>query len=895
MPALTTDDDLPTRLGEALRGTYRIERELGGGGMARVFLANEIALDRRVVIKLLPGDMGSHLSLARFEREIAMAARLQHAHIVPLLSAGQADGIPYYTMPFVDGESLRARLDRGERVPLHAAVRELREIASALAYAHAHGIVHRDIKPDNVLLSSGAAMVTDFGVAKAVSDAAGVSSGLTSIGMAIGTPAYMAPEQVSADPLVDHRADLYAWGVLAYELLTGQSPFAGRPLQSMLAAHLTEVPVSVAERRNDVSLELAQLVMSSLEKDPANRPQSANDILTVLDTVSSSGSRSAPTWTYPIALVRSRKGVWIGGAVIAALVIAGSFLFRSAGRPSPPIQLGRRTPVSLEPGLELDPSLSPDGKLVAYSAANGMLTVKQVEGGSPVQVVRGPDAKGRWPSWLPDGQRLVFVSPRGIEVVSALGGAPRLLVSGTQVARGVTVSPDGKAFAYISRDSLFTQPVDGGSARLIAHTNEGHSPAWSPDGQWIAFVQGNRQYINVIDLGNMAFSSIWLAPAEGGTPHRVTDDRSLHASPAWVSPRSLLYVSDQDGGRDVYELSLTTAGMARGAPVRSTTGLGPYAIAVARNGSRIAYAPFTETSNIWSVPVPATGAVALSTAVQETEGNQLIENLDASNDGQWLGYSGNRAGTSQVYVARRGVKGEGAATQQVTSDSAPSYWAAWSPDGKEVAFHRSHGGRRQIYVSPIEGGSATPVTDGSEDDRSPEWSPDGHQLLFLANWGTTPAVRVTTRASDGRWSKPRTIPIVIGRDTITPGLAVWSPDGRFIACGCGEGGIVIAPVDGGPARRLASSFSTAGWAFPQWSPDGKTVLYLSEDAGRVVAVIGAPVDGGPARAVVRFDDPARAWHRYGFRVRAGRMFLTLGSRESDVWVADIARDSTTRQ
>ena len=885
MRAPPTDDDFSKRFAEDLRGTYRIERELGGGGMSRVFLAREIGLDREVVIKLLPTDMGSHLSLARFEREIALAARLQHAHIVPLLSAGQVDGIPYYTMPFIDGESLRARLDRGERTPLHSAVRELREIASALAYAHAHGIVHRDIKPDNVLLSSGAAMVTDFGVAKAVSDAAGPSTGLTSVGIAIGTPAYMAPEQVSADPLVDHRADLYAWGVLAYEMLVGQAPFAGRPLQSMLAAHLTEVPTPVVDRRHDAPPELAELVMRCLEKDPAKRPQSATEILAVLDTASSRGGVNAPRVARSTGGIHGR-GRWVGAAVLILLAAAGWLVARSvAGSPSP-IQLGRRSPVTVDPGLELDPALSPDGKLVAYSRANGSLTVRQVEAGSPVDVVRGSDARGRWPAWLPDGQRLVFVSPRGIEIVSALGGVPRLLAAGTQLARGVTVSPDGKTFAYIASDSLLAQPIDGGSPRLVALTHEAHSPAWSPDGRWIAFVQGNRQYINVIDLGNLAISSIWLAPASGGQPRRVTDERSLHVSPAWVSARSILCVSDQDGGRDVYQIVLNSDGTPR-TTVRATTGLGPYAIAVSKDGNRIAYAPLTETSNVWSVSLPASGSVSVSTAVPETDGNQLIENIDASPDGEWLGYSGNRAGTSQVYVVHRGEKG--AETRQVTTDSAPSYWTAWSPDAKEIAFHRPRGDRRQIFVSPIESGVPVPVTDGTEDDRSAEWSPDGRQIVYLANWGTSPAVRVSTRGADGRWGKPRTIPFVIGRDTITPGLAVWSPDGRFFACGCGDGGIVIAPTAGGPARRLSPKPSTSGWAFPQWGADGRTVYYVSEDSGRVVSVAGAPIDGGPAHVVVRFDDPTKPWHRYGFRVRAGRVFFTLGSRESDVWVADLAR------
>ena len=164
------------------------------------------------------------------------------------------------------------------------------------------------------------------------------------------------------------------------------------------------------------------------------------------------------------------------------------------------------------------------------------------------------------------------------------------------------------------------------------------------------------------------------------------------------------------------------------------------------------------------------------------------------------------------------------------------------------------------------------------------------QLLLLTNWGTKPALHVVRRTSDGRWSKPRTLTIVVGTDTIAPGISDWSPDGRFIACGCGPGGIVVAPVDGGLARRLSSPLSITGWAFPQWSADGRTVFHVSEDSGRAVAIVGTPVDGRGAGRVVRFDEPKRPWHRYGFRIRAGRIFLTLGDRESDVWVADIERN-----
>src|SRR6185503_3404893 len=221
----------PARLAAALADRYRIERELGGGGMSRVWLATETALDRQVVIKVVAAELAEGLSAERFAREMKLAARLQQANVVPVLSAGVADGVPYYTMPFVKGESLRARISGGPALTAAESVSILRDVARALAYAHSEGIVHRDIKPENVLLSHGTAVVTDFGIAKALSASRtqdGASSAtLTQAGGAIGTPAYMAPEQAVGDA-VDHRTDLYAWGVMAYELLAGAHPFAAR-------------------------------------------------------------------------------------------------------------------------------------------------------------------------------------------------------------------------------------------------------------------------------------------------------------------------------------------------------------------------------------------------------------------------------------------------------------------------------------------------------------------------------------------------------------------------------------------------------------------------------------------------------------------------------------------
>jgi TolB-like protein/tRNA A-37 threonylcarbamoyl transferase component Bud32 len=324
---MTLRDQLQRTLGTA----YTIERELGGGGMSRVFVATENALGRRVVVKVLPDEMSGQLSADRFKREISIAARLQHAHVVPLLAAGEVDGLPYFTMPYVEGESLRARLAREGELPLTDAVRMLREIASALAYAHAHDVVHRDIKPDNVLLSGGAAMVTDFGVAKAV-DAAGTQGaiGVTSVGVALGTPAYMSPEQATADPHVDHRADLYAWGMMAYELIGGQAPFAGRSLQATLAAHVTEVPEDIRRRRPAITPALGALIMRCLEKRPADRPQSADELVRTLDAIGTpSGGGSPPTSAVRVAATGARRrNLALAGVVVALVAAAGAWFAR---------------------------------------------------------------------------------------------------------------------------------------------------------------------------------------------------------------------------------------------------------------------------------------------------------------------------------------------------------------------------------------------------------------------------------------------------------------------------------------------------------------------------------------------------------------------------------------
>jgi serine/threonine-protein kinase len=329
--ALATDDaEITGRLQRALGPGYQIERELKPGGMSRVFVAEDTALRRRVVIKVLAPRLAAELDAERFHREIRIAAGLQHPHILPLHAAGEGGGLLYYTMPFVDGESLRARIDRSGPVPVAETCRILREVTDALAYAHRRGIIHRDLKPANILVGEGHALIIDFGIAKAVSAASGegAGSGGTSTGLVLGTPTYMAPEQAAGDP-IDHRADLYALGCVAYELLAGSPPFTGDTAQALLAAHLADEPEPVTRRRPETPRALADLVMRLLAKRRGERPSSADEVLALLDTLRTADLE-------PAAPRSATPRRWMTGAALAAALTGIAVVATRRIDPPPP-------------------------------------------------------------------------------------------------------------------------------------------------------------------------------------------------------------------------------------------------------------------------------------------------------------------------------------------------------------------------------------------------------------------------------------------------------------------------------------------------------------------------------------------------------------------------------
>lgn len=332
--------DLKKRLQDGLGPTYFIDRELGEPGMSRVFLAQEVGLGRKVVVKVLPPDLAASVNLKRFDREIRVAAKLHHPHIVPVLSAGVAAGLPYYVMPFIEGESLGQKLEREGEISVPETIRILTDVLGALAHAHEHGVAHRDIKPDNILLTDDVAVVADFGVAKALRNSADPGSSLTSGGIALGTPAYMSPEQASGDPSTDHRTDIYAIGAMAYEMLSGNQVFTARSPRAVLAAHAIQQPDPIASRCPAAPPLLAALIMKSLAKAPSDRPQSAREMLADLNALAAPTDATIFSGKIPVLPMTSktseRRGLVMAivGAIVLLLLASSSWYWYKTKQPA---------------------------------------------------------------------------------------------------------------------------------------------------------------------------------------------------------------------------------------------------------------------------------------------------------------------------------------------------------------------------------------------------------------------------------------------------------------------------------------------------------------------------------------------------------------------------------
>ena len=870
--------ELVERLRAALAGRYDVERELGAGGMATVYLAEDLKHHRKVAVKVLRPDLAAALGGERFTREIEVAAQLQHPHILPLLDSGEAQSFLYYVMPYVDGESLRERLVRVGELPVHDAVRLLSEIVDALSHAHGRGVVHRDIKPDNVMLSGRHALVMDFGVAKAVSEATGRQR-LTTAGVALGTPAYMAPEQATADPHLDHRVDIYAVGVLAYELLAGQPPFTAATPQQVLAAHLTQAPEPVSTHRPSISPALSAIVMKCLAKRPADRWQTADELLAQLEPLVASSDGITPTTTRPLpATPAAARGVprWVAWMLGGALVAGGALALTLTQRAPNALVIGRRVAVAVSPAWEGWPSLSPDGKTITYTVTDprtSTLFVQQIDGGSPVRL--SDPARG-WAAAAqvsPDGTRILYLAPDGLYLMPALGGQARLVASSDadngEILWGAW-SPDGKRIAYPQHDTLFVQALDGPGRVALASGIGVHSPAWSPDGRWIAFVEGNPTFhFN----GNTAWCAIRLVPAAGGAVGTIVEGDAINTSPVWMpGKRSLLFVSDRQGGRDIYQIFLRHDGTPAGTPVRVTTGLNPDRLGISADGKRLAWSVYTETTNAWSLPVPVRDSVPLSQGQQITTGTQNIEAVAVSRDGAWLYVDSDRGGSMDLW--RQALTG--GAPQQLTTDSTNEFSPDPSPDGRELGFHSFRGGHRSVFVMPAGGGRPTQVSTSPGDNRIPRWSPDGKSLLWMDAGSADSSIWVAHRKGDGSWEPPTRL------YAPRSGLPQWMPDGNGISFVTDSGVNLLELRDG--TRRLIIPNLSPLWY--RWDSAGTTVFGTVVDSLGRLRILSAAVNGKP-KVLVYADHPLEQQYRYGFAMHGGRFYIPIVDRKADVWVAEV--------
>ena len=877
--------DLTQRLAAALGGAYTITGELGAGGMARVFVARENALERDVVVKVLPPDLGAGINVERFRREIQLAARLQHPHIVPVLTAGASDGLLFYTMPLIDGESLRARLSRSGELPIGETVRLLRDVADALEYAHARGVVHRDIKPENILLSGHHAFVTDFGVAKALSVATGEVN-LTSAGIALGTPTYMSPEQATADPGTDHRTDLYSLGIVGYEMLCGRPPFTGLKLPQLLAAQATTDPPPISTHRSQVPPDLADVIERCLEKRPADRPQSARDLLERLELVAvDSGSARATRGSTRAATNRRRRIAFTLTGVAAAILLVSLLASRYIGASHEEFEFGETRQLTNDPGVEVMPAISPDGRLIAYSAgipARMGIFVRQTQGtGAAIRL-----AEGRAPQWSPDGSKILYVDSVGIAAVAALGGTPQRLVrAGNIPLRSPALSHDGKRLAYATSFAVFVANPDGSNPRQVSDQPEVHGITWSPDDTRLAFTKGNVTFFYAVqEFDNIAPSSIWILDLGGGSPVAVTDDVHQNLNPVWSEDGAgIFYVSNVRGGRDVYYQPVRR-GQPAGEPRRVTTGLRIHAMSV--GAGRLVYSVFNSGVGIWSITASGSAPISVSSAHQITSAAERIEAVRASPDGKSLAFDSDRSGNMDIY--RMNV--DGSDLQALTANTADEFRPVWSPDGKQILFQSWRNGNRDLYVISADGSAERMLVGGPDHEWAETWSPDGKEIAFSSDrkgalhiWSATVADGQTRQLTQTRGFSPR-----------------WSPDGtkiayigsRFASPGDpGQGnGLEILTLATGESRRIVTAdVLGAVTSVGGWSADSKTIYFRVLSPSGDYDIAQASAEGSNPRVLIHFDRPDRAAYRSDFSTDGRNFYFTIGEHLADIWMMDLRK------
>ena len=809
------------RLAAALADRYHVIRELGAGGMATVYLAEDLKHHRHVAVKVLHPELAAVLGAERFLAEIRTTANLQHPHILPLHDSGQADGLLYYVMPYVEGESLRQRLSRERQLPVEAAVRITREVASALDYAHRHGVIHRDIKPENILLHEEQALIADFGIALAVSSAGGQR--MTQTGMSLGTPEYMSPEQAMGERVITAKSDVYALGCVLYEMLTGEPPFTGATVQAVVARTLNEEPRPIRGVRKTVPPHVEAATIRALAKLPADRVGSAGEFAAELASASSGPDRAVVPAGAPAAAPWWRWGA-VGMAGLAVALVVGLLRERAQATAAPTIRVAL---AGVEVWGDRVMALAPEGRGFASCGTSGW-SLRAWGQLAPVPL-RG--LRGCWgAAFSPDGRQLaVLGSLPVLQVFSTTGGAPPRVIADTGLGDPGSF---GAGIDWATEDRIYLA-VRTGLLRVSVST-------------------GSQDVLVPGDSALGRFTDLDVLPSERAAVVTVSPPRSTGLADLRIG------VVQFDTRR--FE-PLLEGVAARYLP----TG---HLLVVATDGTMRAF-PFDASAQ----KLTGEGVALRDTVLVGANGDV---NLGVTADGTLL-YRRREPEISQIVLVDR----KGTAREVIPGWNASFAGPRLAPDGNRVAVTAVSEGIEQVWVADLRSGERTAVARGGLASRQ-EWSPDGQTLYFISDQmgaarvhqvpaaGGKPIVTPTSDprpifgiafTADGRLllrtdnqaaGKGDILVIEPGRDSAATDLVAdpdfsefapsASPDGRWLAYTSDEAGpfeIFVRPLDN-PARERWQ-VSTEGGTEPRWTSDGRELLFRARDT-----LFAATVGGGAA-------------------------------------------------